>query len=101
MSTHDEWKQTWDWAEQVWAPDSEHDYSLNTFFRMVANHVAKLEGWEEVGSSDVWHASYDCVRRAREKGVTDRGGLMDHVCEWQGIDGFDKSALMLVMLTNP
>jgi hypothetical protein len=77
MSYRDEWKETWDWAESLW-PESER-YEFNSFFRQVARERAEEEGWEELGSSDVWHASYGLVKWAKEKGVKTREELCQYV----------------------
>jgi hypothetical protein len=79
----DEWKETWDWAHEIWGEDK--DYSFNRFFRDIACKRAKAEGWEEVGSSDVWHASYWAVKRIKEDGVVKtREDLQRHVREHMG-----------------
>jgi hypothetical protein len=85
-NSHDNWKATWDWAEKVWAPEGDGDYTFNWFFGGVASAIAEREGWEEVGSSDVWHASFCCVKCAKEEGkVSTREDLRQYVLDYQGI----------------
>lgn len=80
----DDWKATWDWAQQVWGDNA--DYSFHTFFRGVASRVAEYEGWEELGSSDVWHASFSCVDRLRQQGgVETRDALVSQVLDYHGL----------------
>lgn len=62
----DEWKETWDWAHEIWGEDE--DYSFNAFFRGQARLRAEAEGWEELGSSDVWHACYGTVKYLKGEG---------------------------------
>jgi hypothetical protein len=79
----DEWKETWDWAKQVWGNND--DYSFERFFRGIAQRRAEAEGWEELGSSDVWHASYDTVKTIKEQGnVKTREGLEKMVRDYSG-----------------
>ncbi len=92
----DDWKATWDWAQEVWG----EGVGFNRFFRTVASIIAEREEWEELGSSDVWHASYDCVKRARDKGITTQSELIDHVCDYQEVFGMEKAALMLVLMNE-
>jgi len=97
MSSHDEWKATWDWAKKVWAPQGDNDHTFNWFFGRVAQKVAEAEGWEELGSSDVWHASYDSVKRIRESGeITTRTELMEAVLDYSGyFYGTEKLVMVL------
>lgn len=83
MSTHDEWKATWDWADSIW--DDDEPYSLNRFFRGIASVIAEREEWEELGSSDVWHASYHCVQSAKKHGVTTGAELRKYVMDYQQV----------------
>jgi hypothetical protein len=80
----DKWKETWDWAHNLWgSPD---DFTFNTFFRGVASVVARNRGWEELGSSDVWHASYSAVEYAKKTGkVATRDELKKFVLDYQCI----------------
>jgi hypothetical protein len=82
----DEWDETWDWAKAVWGPSTRDDgFSFNTFFREIACRRAREEGWGEVGSSDVWHASYDSVKRIKAEGkVKTRADLEKRVREYMG-----------------
>lgn len=82
----DEWKETWDWAHEVWGPrGKEDDYSFHRFFQGIAARVAKAEGWEEIGSSDVWHASYHTVKQLKVLGtVKTREQLMEKVRSYMG-----------------
>jgi hypothetical protein len=88
----DEWKETWDWAKDLWGPDP--GYAFNTFFRTVASIRAEREGWEELGSSDVWHASYDTVKDARKRGIKTRHELIETVLDNQDIWGHEKDRLI-------
>ena len=81
---NDDWKATWDWADDLFLR-AEGKKSCNSFFRSVAREVAERDGWGDCGSSDVWHASYHVVRRARESGVESAEQLMEYVCDWQGV----------------
>lgn len=81
----DDWKQTWDWAREVWGEDTDEPL-FHWFFGGVARVIAEREDWDEIGSSDVWHASFHCVKRAKEDGsVTDRASLRQYVMDYQGI----------------
>jgi hypothetical protein len=88
----DEWKETWDWAKDLWGPDP--GYTFNAFFRTVASIRAEREGWEELGSSDVWHASYDTVKDARKRGIKTRHELIETVLDNQDIWGHEKDRLI-------
>jgi hypothetical protein len=88
----DEWKETWDWAKDLWGPDP--GYAFNAFFRTVASIRAEREGWEELGSSDVWHASYDTVKDARKRGIKTRHALVETVLDNQDIWGHEKDRLI-------
>jgi hypothetical protein len=88
----DEWKETWDWAEDVWGPDE--GYGFNRFFGRVASIYAEREDLEEVGSSDVWHISYWAVQDAKKRGVRTRRKLMETVLDLQDIWGYEKDDLM-------
>jgi hypothetical protein len=91
LGAADEWKETWDWAANVWGrPDP--GYAFNAFFRSVASRIAEREGWEEVGSSDVWHASFGAVQYARKQGVTTRKELIQAVLDYQGIGAYELGA---------
>lgn len=79
--SNDTWTATWDWAKGIWGDNS--DYSFNAFFRGVASVIAEREGWEELGSSDVWHASFHTVKSARERGVDSREALVQYVLDDQ------------------
>jgi hypothetical protein len=75
-----EWKATWDWAAALLGDD------CNRFFRGVAEVIAAREGWEELGSSDVWHTSIGVVSRARQQGDIKTGAaLRAFVLDYQGI----------------
>jgi hypothetical protein len=67
----DEWKETWDWAEATWGTGP----GFTSFFRCLARRRAEAEGWEELGTSDVWHATFDAVKRAKEQGAATRAEL--------------------------
>jgi hypothetical protein len=86
----DEWTEIWDWAKEVWGPVRSYDF--NHFFRQVASNVAEQRGYEEVGSSDVWHISYDAVKHAQQHGVKTRKALIKAVLDYHGI--YDDSLLM-------
>ena len=94
MSTHDEWKETWDWAQKIWGETPEGDYSFNWFFGKVASIRAEEEGWEEVGSSDVWHISYGAVSYAKKTGVDSREALVETVLDDMGVWGIQKKVLV-------
>lgn len=79
-----DWKETWDWAEKIWGSADEGDYSFGRFFRAVAQKRAEAEGWEELGSSDVWHATKWMVDGAKQADVTTRQELMKFVLEASG-----------------
>lgn len=80
----DNWKETWDWAKGVWGEDT--DYGFNRFFGRVASEIARNEGWDELGSSDVWHCSFWCVEQARKAGTVDsREALKKYVCDHMGV----------------
>ena len=76
-NTHEEWRATWDWAEQVWG--GKEDGSFNRFFRTIAQKVAEAEEWEELGSSDVWCATEWMVNYAKREGVTTREAFVERV----------------------
>jgi hypothetical protein len=79
----DEWKDTWDWAKEVWGDNTA--YSFEHFFRGIAQQRAEAEGWEELGSSDVWHASYDVVKTLKATGaVKTREDLQKQVRNYMG-----------------
>jgi hypothetical protein len=82
MSAHDDWKATWDWATKVWGDSDDH--SFNRFFRTVAQKVAEAEEWEELGSSDVWHATKWMVDDAQRAEVATREELVKAVLECSG-----------------
>ena len=101
MSNHDEWKETWDWAKKVWAPESDTDYTFNWFFGAVASKVAEAEGWEELGSSDVWHATKWMVDDAKREGVTTRAALMEAVMDCSGyFYGFERKITLARFAEN-
>lgn len=64
----DEWKIVWDWVKATWGDNS--DYSLEQFFRRMASQQAQAEGWEELGSSDVWHFCFGTVQYLKRDGKT-------------------------------
>lgn len=77
----DAWKTVWDWAKQVWGDNS--DYSFEAFFRRQAQRRAEAEGWQELGSSDVWHACFEAVKSAlMGKVITNRAELEKAVREY-------------------
>ncbi len=92
MSTQDEWKATWDWAEGIWGEDPNREF--NSFFRTVASLYAKDNDLEEVGSSDVWHISYWTVEDAKKKGFTTRRELMEQVLDGNYVWGFERELLL-------
>lgn len=76
----DNWEKVWEWAKGVWGEDA--NYGFHRFFGGVASQVARNEGWDEVGSSDVWWTSFECVKRAMESGkVTTRKELVRTVLD--------------------
>lgn len=99
----DEWKLVWDWAQSVWGPATAQDLidyygeaarfgkdfvaklGFNRFFQYIAGEAARAEGWEECGSSDVWHASYYAVKQLKDSGkIKTRRDLVDGVCDYTG-----------------
>jgi hypothetical protein len=81
----DEWKETWDWAVEVWG-GGDSEPSFHRFFREIALHRAEADGWEELGSSDVWHASYDVVKTLKGLGtVKTRDDLQKQVRNYMGV----------------
>lgn len=79
--TTDPWKAAWDWAKALYTNEGD----FYAFFRNVARQVAEERGLEEVGSSDVWHLSYEAVKRAQDGGkVTNRAELEQAVRDYQG-----------------
>ena len=90
---HDEWKATWSWAREIWGDTSDHKF--NWFFGKVAQEVAESEGWEELGSSDVWHATIWMVEDAKRDGVTTRNELIQKVMDVSGFfHGFEEKGML-------
>lgn len=78
----DEWKETWDWARKTWGDNP--DYSFEAFFRGLAQKRAEAEHWEELGSSDVWHACYDSMKRVKAENITTRAQLEQRMHDHMG-----------------
>ena len=103
-NTHDEWKATWDWARELWGygESREEELAFHWFFGKVASEIAEAEGWDEVGSSDVWHASYHTVKRLKESGeVTTRMELVKRVLDGSGYIYGRKADMMAMMYGEP
>ena len=96
----DEWKETWDWAVELWG--GERDASFRRFFNAVAQKIAEAEAWEELGSSDVWHASYSDVKRLKESGeVTTREELVTEVLAASGYFYGVEESMMITTFAVP